>query len=88
MSQQLAALRDQNAELTADLEDAEARLKAQRSNLTSSGSLPDMDQQFRIRERRLREELSLARRQRQEAEAILLERDAAAVKDDIAQLPF
>lgn len=88
MSQQLAALRDQNAELTADLEAAEARLKAQRSNLTSSGSLPDMDQQFRIRERRLREELSLARRQRQEAEAILLERDAAAVKDDIAQLPF
>ena len=83
MNQQLASLRDQNAELKADLEDAEARLKVQRSNLlTSSGSLPDVESQFRVRERRLRDELSLARRQRQEAEAVLLERDAAAVRMD------
>ena len=80
----MTALRDQNADLTADLEDAEARLKAQRANSSSfDASVSTADPQGRAavaRERRLREELSVARRQRQEAESLLLSRDAAAVE--------
>ena len=75
----LAVVQSRVGELEVELEEAEDRRKKATSQGPGGRSLRDSEDRF-LREERLKDELDIARRQRLELEAALLDRDARAIE--------